>query len=679
MRPFRVFLGLCLFSLSACDNPESAANQLYVEASTSASRASSEKDPLTRYTLLQSAARNVQRITTDFSSTPAALRIAANENIGPYTHAGLQQALADAAATPTVCSRDLTRKCFTDIIEKSLTHLATHDTDDTPETNAAFDTAILGLPYLSLLNPQRPAAILSRKAELLSGLTLDAADKTLPAALFATYQTHGAEPARQALSAFVADNPDTRQHVLSNFHYGYTSPFAASRTPTAYKDLALIASAIADPLTPQIKDALASSLCQLASDPALSTQIVSDCPALAITRFSSYNYSTLPEEQVEALYSAAPADKKRDIASGYFGENYAHPEVQLRWLARAGKAADIEALSGMYTYAIDHKLPLHPAIIPALANLPEKSPATALSQAGVSRRNLTLLHAQGTFKDQLPAVLKNLRAVRGYTYEVEDLIDAIQDLMAITPGIDITPFVETVSDITGSWAAEKEGTRDSFRMRLALILIYDHPGDPLPLLQRLYGPQLDQTDLPYGLLERIKDAGHSDFYTERMNRPATNAAFPPATARLVYHFRKIREQGNTEAFLAEVAALSPEDRIIAFENALTEDTRAKRTPMYEAALAKYPADFFVEDNNSISGFALTPRERGLIFIDHAPEITARLANNMKGDWIPGALLTLDEADRDRLQKAVAAHLPAAWIQTAGWIILSRETQTSATR
>lgn len=653
--------------LAACGNPESSANQIYVDASQAASQASGERDPLRRYALLKKAADAVHRITAEYPSTGAALRVAANENIGPYARDALRHALADASAAPAVCSTHLNRQCFTDGIAASINYIATSAFSDTPEAHSTFKNAISGYPYAALWTPEVPSAAFASKPDDLTALRFRAAADAFPHAVHSIYIAKGIDAAALALQTLVAGDNELAQHILSGFSYGLAAPFTKQRGPSTYRDLLRLASVLQAPLPATFPTELAARACSIPKNPQGAAWVAADCPPDEIITTNGSGYVQLPEETVQRLYDAATPENKTKLATSYVQETYKSPDRQLRWLNRAGKAADIDTLTSMYTSAIIDKRAPDPRITAALAKAPEPAPADPLTKVGVTTRNIVLLHAQNALAAQMPAVLQNLRAIPGYSYKVDTILSTLVTLYARTPSLDAGPLIDAIADITATWGPQQSSTREGQLKRATWLLITPKGTDPLPFLQRLYGGQPTLSHLSYEILLLLKENGHANLYDQAMALPFSEfSAWDSVQARALRHrVSKLRENSDQAGLLALLASLPQKDRYDAIGIAFYADNSAKRNAMYEATLAKYPVDFFVKQHVITEGFALTPQEQAQIYIDHAPEIAKRSPTPLDSGWITNLIAKLDKPTRLALLAAVARQHPEAWLHGAG--------------
>lgn len=187
----RTFFFLCFAPLLAggCDNPDQHANGLFVTASNDATQAVAEPDVLKKHQLLTSAQK------------------AANEPIGPYTRAQLDDALTKLGGRPELCIPNLSRACLVQALAADVTFFYAHPPKEDPRPAAM--RAATNLSGLHLLDPARAASIepTDPKLEAAQGFLLEqgysSRDTFVPlfSALSATPKTDAAADMAKAITS----------------------------------------------------------------------------------------------------------------------------------------------------------------------------------------------------------------------------------------------------------------------------------------------------------------------------------------------------------------------------------------------------------------------------------------------------------------------------------------------
>lgn len=657
MRPTYALL-LLPFFLAGCDSPESSANQLYVEASQVALQASSELDPLRRYELLQAASQSVQRITTQYPTTAAALRVAANENIGPYTFNALADALADASAAPVVCAANLRQDCFLAAVNASFKHIA----GATAEVDKRhLDIASMAWPYAKLWEPNRLTAIFAKEPDTVSDIGVVSARKDLAAFLLNMHDTRGLDVTVTTLTEFMTD-PPVGQRVRESFSAFWMA--VLSRRPSmTYPDMLRLASLTEAPISEDTLNQAAKHLCDLSGVAAADAPKLAQCPANAVIR-SSILFDALTPEQADNLFAAANADNRRKLAQAYYDALFDKPDVQMKWLPRAGFNTDPEKLCALYAHHIREGIGDPKAVAKYLAAIPEPVAETPLAKVGITSRNLCLMHASGAFATQLPVILLNLQSIPQFSQEVYDRFRTVIDLAGSTPAIDLVPVITSAKTVTSRW--QKQDASKDFIGYAIMNAVLQRKGDPVPLLTRYFEGDGFLKGLGYKGLLRIRDAGHQDIF-ERAMAPDSKYSFREKELRS--RLETMRDTGDVGGFLAAFAKETDEGRInligVLFS---ARDGTGLRGPVYNAVLERYPAQFLrAQHRNGSADVGLTPEERVRIFIAH-PDVLQD-THQLSNDWIIQGMRTLPEPEQRKAVQTLAALDPVAWLDAAGWYLL----------
>lgn len=549
MRPPFALL-LLPFFLTACDNPESSANQLYVDASQVASQASAEPDPLRRYELLQSAAQSVQRITSQYPTTAAALRVAANENIGPYTLNALKDALADASATPVVCAANLRQDCFLGAINASLRRLTAPGNE---QDKRHLDIASLGWPYAKLWEPAQLDALFVNEPGAVSDLGVISAGKDLAAFLLNVHDTKGIDAAVAAFTRIMQD-PAVAQQARESFSAFWISVLAR-RPSMTYPDLMRLASVAKTPVTDDTRHQIEAQLCDLKGVPSSDAPKLAHCPADAVIK-ASILFNALTPGQAEMLYAAANADNRKKLAQSYYSTLFDKPDIQAKWLPRAGFNTNPEKLCALYASQIRERIGNPQAVAKQLTATAEPAAETPLAKVGITSRNLCLLHASGGFAPQLPAILLNLQSIPQFSQEVYDRFQTVISLAGSTPDIDLAPILASAKTVTSRWQ-NQDASKDYIGYAIINAVLH-REGDPVPLLTRYFEGDGFLKGLGYKGLLRIRDNGHADIY-ERAIAPGSKYRFQERALR--FRLEAARDSGDEEGFLAAFSKETDASRI----------------------------------------------------------------------------------------------------------------------
>jgi hypothetical protein len=658
---------LLLLLLTACDNSETAANRLYVQASSNASQASAERDPLRRYDLLRAADADVQAITVQYPSTPAALRIAANDNIGPYTREALRQALVDAGATPQVCARAPTRDCFLRAITASLEFLATHAADQSETGMLHVSQAVTGWPYLMMWQGI-PGTVLPRPEDIKAMADTAARQATIPF-LLNLYETQGVDAAVAAVGR-IAQDDNARDGLVEAFRMNAANTFAERRRPTSRADLTRLAQALyGSNLPADITKTIDDRLCDISREPAFAAIIIADCPMATVTRLAT-TLSKVAPEHADLYYAALPAGDRFAFAKKYYADNYNRPLVRFAWLERAGLSADAKVLADLYIEGINKKQALDKSLLKLLRAAPEPASQTPLANAGVTAKNLCLIHAGGALGKQMPAILQQLRANPQLTDETSGLTYDLLVLAEATTDIDFAPIADAIIEITAKWPTD-DGRTGYHKAQLANAL-ENRDVDPLPILTRLFRPI---PKLGYNALMNLKRHGHPELYNKAMSNPGT-LDDPSGMAATAFHIRlrELHDAGDANAFLEALAPLTQNQRFIAIRNVFnTYPGPLPRDRVVQAVIDRYPADMLIlQQNLSITqDYGLTPEEQTRIFTAHAPEVIKLIDDKNNYGWVLYGFPKLTAEERIAAIQAFAQHLPHSWIDAAGWHLLAQ--------
>lgn len=655
-----------LLSLCACDNADTTANRLYVQASTAASQASAERDPVKRYDLLQAAETDLDAITSQYPSTAAALRIAANENVGPYSRNALREALADAGATPLVCARAPTRACVLRAITASLDFMANHPADQSDAGMFHVSQAVTGWPYLALWQGI-PANVFPKQADLKAMVDAAARQATIPF-LISLYETQGIASAVKAITR-IAQDDNAREGLISAFSMDAPAAFADRRGPTTRTDLMRMGEALYGSSIPaDVVKAIDDQMCDFTRAPKNTAMIVSDCPMALVMARAAALYKVTPEA-AEIYYAALPDADKQPFAKRYFQENNRRPKVRMAWLERAGLSADAGYLASTYVRTVEANQPVDPTLTKLLRAAPEPLANTPLAAAGLTPKNLCLIHAGGALQKQMPAILQNLRANPQLTDETSILADHLIVLAGHTPGIDFAPIADAIIFVISKWPSN-DGRVDYHKSQVVDALTTADV-DPLPILTRLMGPN---PKLDYDTLLKLKRHGHADLYDKAMSNPGLLDDPSSLAAQAFYaRLKPLRDAGDTKGLVDALAAVTQNQRFLAIRNIFESPDRSlPRDAVVQAVIDRFPGDMLVLQRNlSITNdFSLTPEEQTRIFTAHAAEVIELLGNKRDFGWVLYGFPKLTPEERVAAVQTIARTVPDFWIDAAGWHLLA---------
>ncbi|WP_072387129.1 hypothetical protein [Hyphomicrobium sp. CS1BSMeth3] len=198
-------------ALSACDDPERAANQKYVTAAERIAAAQNSADALERRKLLTDAEALVAVILKDYGGTAAAVRISANEKIGTLTRQELANALRDASGQPENCITEPTYACLKAALDRYVAQAPTAlDKLPDPQAEALRATseqhALMAVGTLRALGEPVADQLQKTKGPKAAEYYLAASsevgmDRDCELAL-ALYRVHGIERAKTFLRTF---------------------------------------------------------------------------------------------------------------------------------------------------------------------------------------------------------------------------------------------------------------------------------------------------------------------------------------------------------------------------------------------------------------------------------------------------------------------------------------------
>lgn len=656
MRTSPFFLLCCaLLFAGGCDNPDQHANGLFVTASNDATLAVAEPDVLKKHQLLSSAQKAVNEIVADYPSTNAAVRIAANEPIGPYTRAQLDDALAKLGGRPELCIPNLSRACLVQALAADVANFYANPPKEDPRPAAM--RAATNLSVLHLLDPARAASLTPTDPKLkgAQGYLLEqgysSRDTFVPlfSALSATPKTDAAAEMAKAITGIpVATQPHLR--LLTSAVYKYPPE---PRTATTFKDVLRLATLIQSPLPADAVQSITLAFCNLPYFPKPDTvaRILADCTPAQLALGN--NFPPLSNDQFEAIYAAADsAEKKKSIASSAYGKKGATVDDQLLWAERGGYNR-IDLLTSLYERAVREQHPSLSRVVALIEKTPQPDSTSPIATSGVTTKNLMLLHASGQLAGNLPAIFQVLRANPGYSDELAVALTGLLGLAHADASIPLEPIVDTLAATAKTWDSSKDSSRE-YVLSPLFRLIEKRDLDPKPLYDRYYGNEAYLGTLDYDTLVYFKKHGHPAPLDQLLaNAPPIDAERSPLFFVLLDELKASASAGDGATIVSKVANLEPRTRSSVFRSlfntkfgTLNEGT-ARALP---AVLAAYPAELVATEINWNEDYNIPDQAKAVICADHFAEISSRSERPPSG-WL---LLHAVQLPNDVRLKAIQA-------------------------
>lgn len=586
----RFTLLLAVSMLAACDSPDEKANTLFVEASQALSAAQGTSDPVVQFEQLTAAKQTVTNIVTEYPASNAAVRISADEKIGPYSLAELNSAIATLAQRPEFCLRQLTRACFTDMVLTNLDKLAKHDRAVKPE-EAMIQIAFGGLPFANIVAPEKVNAIFAASPEgtqINSELMEQAFG--FPPAIAQLLRMVGSAKGEQAVSDSVSALkavPGFQDSMVKNIgRVAYT--FLHPRDPNSAKLARAAAKATVDTLPKDKETDLNNQICSLSTEAPTNTIVLADCTPAEMATAGTY-FGHIPQDLFDKIYAAAPENKKGDLA----GSIYAHVDdlaQRIAWHDRSKYANDFETLTNFYIQATRENNPVRASLVAKIQNAVEKTlDAPALTQAGLTPKSILLHHANGTLTSQLPAIYRLIEAQPGYSYQLFRIMANLAQLQPHTPGMDQMTYFRVIGKSLPKWSKDSSASKDSLRVRA--LGQYPSNLDPRPAYDAVYGTEPYATGLGFDTLLRFKELGHTDIFDTALaaSKPedeVRSLRFQLARKDIVDHIKA----GDVAAALTKLETLPFIARYYVIGHSMQDNdylSKSERDTFLNALLPKY--------------------------------------------------------------------------------------------
>jgi hypothetical protein len=592
MRSF-IISAIVSLSLCACDNPDQTANGLFVEASQAATQAIAETDIVKKHDLLSAADTAASRITNDYAGSSAAVRVAANEKLGPLTLPEIKAALADIKADPSLCMRFVTRECMIPTIKAAVQYISTIDRNTRPDATKTR-LAVTGWPYLIATDPSAAETAIpaDRRLELSTILAeggFGPFGGTIPL-ITLSLQAQGQEAAAQFVKALAAD-PSYKTALLKNAAKIADAVFTTP-TPERAANARAIINSIASPLPPDVAEALDNKLCALGYNDTQHATVAATCTPEQILKSNS-SFSGLPAELYDRLYALAKSpEDKRKVASSAMSTR--DTDQRMAWYEAAGYLERIDLLIPLYVEATRKGHPVRPALMTHIEQAKEYDPNSPLTKANISNRTIVLMHAQGTLVDQLPAIYHHLQAQQAYSYPLEEAINTLLFLQPLTPGMDLAKLSAVAGTAVRPWTDTNASNRKIIMQRIHAIAA-EQTKDAKPILDLFHGGRPYHALLSAEELLAFKNNGHNAIYE------AAVAESKPITENGSILFsleqRKLDDAVTAKDLPSVIAILDGQPKMVRYymiRNILTNDhfgSGLDVTPhMRAAVIERYPYD-----------------------------------------------------------------------------------------
>lgn len=540
------------------------------------SLAKAEADPLKQYDQLLAARQIVTRLVTEFPGSSAAVRISANDKIGPYTLADLNTLVTALAQRPELCLRALTRECLTDMVLSNLDMLLKTDRTAKPDP-AVVKLAFVGLPFANLVAQDRVNALFEAtldskgaNAELMARSFGFPATTPILLRMIATVR--GEDALTKAIASLTAI-PGFRDAAIKEFNrFGFI--FLNARTPQSAKLLTAAAHALQTPLPEALSAALEKQICSLGTDADKNAIVLTDCPLEALLKHNT-SFSWLPADAYDRLYEAATTPKqKEDIASSALNSSFGDLDHKLLWHGRTKTGTSLHSLANLYVEATKQGNRARNTLISEIeAATDDQQDNHRLTEAGVTWKNVLLLHANGSLAKQLPAIVENIEAQPQFSNQLHQILHTLVRLQPITPGIDQDAIFNLAGRIITAWPKDKDAYRNA--IRAAAINPLSPDADPKPAYDVLFAGTPYHDGLGAETALSFKAHGHTNIFDK-----AIAASKPIEEVRSLRYglmekeIRDLAAAGDITTMLARIDALPEMTRYFVIGGLLLPDTRA---------------------------------------------------------------------------------------------------------
>lgn len=539
-----VIAAVLLSGLTGCEDADQKANTLFVEAAQTITAAQSNTDMVQQYEQLTTAKKTVTEIVTTYPGSSAAVRISANEKIGPYSLAELNTTLASLESRPEFCLLALTRSCLAEMVLGSLETLVKLPPTAQPD-KAVVGLALGGFPFANIVARDRVAALLASTPE---GHKAYAELNTIsfgfpPVTPMLLGMIGAANGEKAILDAITQLNntpgfKDAAANNLSRTVYTFLNP----RRHESAKLLRTAANAIFTPMPEDTARAIAKDICDLKYEEKENAIISSDCTPHELAEGNTTTFHYLHPDMLEQIYAAATDDKKQKIANDIFDSAPRTLQKRLSWYERTSFTTDFSRLSDLYIETMRQGEQLPAALFERLSQSVEnRIDSPALTEAGLTPKAILLLHANGVLLDRLPAIYQLLHTHPNHTEQLNNVLRVLAQLQPLTPGMDQIELFTHVGTISAQWPIDHKASKEV--ARLGSFHFYPKDADPRPAFDALYAGEPYASELTAENALRFKDHGHHDIVE------AALAASKPVTdvQSLRYSFARAEVQSLVNA------------------------------------------------------------------------------------------------------------------------------------
>lgn len=669
-------VALLLPLLAACDNPEQKANALFVEAAQALTDAQAAADPMQQYDQLTAAKKTVTEIVSGYPGSSAAVRISANERIGPYSLADLNAAIASLAQRPELCLRALTQACLADMVIGTLDKLLKHDPSKRPDP-AVVQLALNGLPFANIVAPDRVQALF---ASMPDGIKTNsvlmaqsiAQELTTPLLLNMIATVKGEQAVADAITRLntIPGYRDAAVQDLNRLSYAFLS----SRTPESAKLLKAAAKALQDPLPDTAQQQILKEVCKLSTNAEENAIVIADCTASELIGGNTY-FGYIPADRREALYEAASTPEKKLAVANNIFNSLSTLDERLAWFERTNYTASLDTLAHLYVDATREGHRARPTIIAKLEHAKDGTlDNAALTQAGLTPKNILLHHANGTLPAQLPAIYQAIQAQPRFSQQLYDSLTHLTRLQPITPGMDQMAFLTLLGQTLATWTENDSASKKI--MQSTALHTYPKESDPRPVYDALYAGAPYHADLSYEVVRRFMAHGHTDIVEKAI------AASNPIEHTHSLRFDLVRQEvydlaeaGDISGAVAKLDALPFFTRYYIMGHGLQSGgtllTQKARDALRTALLEKFPYD--------LTAFELGWRQNlGVPLQLKLDTITAnytKLTEFLKtspADWLIQSFGTFTPAQRLQALKAMQQANEPLWPVYASAIVMVQD-------
>lgn len=675
--PFKALtLAVLCGLLAGCDSPDDNANRLYVDASSKATQSLSEPDLTKQHALLASARDSVLEILEKYPTTNAAVRISANEPIGPYSRTQLDTTIAALAARPELCIPNLTRECLLQSLEASSRNLfellASEPSEVSRDEIQALSPSFL---MLHVLEPARAAALVPDTSQMrdyhafILENALAGSDTFVP--IFEAYRASPSADAVTAIAELVRAIPRGRQTPLDILASAFHTYPEESRTAGSYKDFMQIVGQFANPLPDQVSIRLDNAFCSFPIYPTeeIINLIKADCSPAQLARVGQL--PALSNDEYEAMYAAAAEERKKSVADSAYGRKGATVDDMLSWADRSGYGKRIDLLMPLYRKAAEENHPSLPKVLTVIENADQPDSTHPIAQAGVTMKNIILIHAAGQLNAQLPNILQVLNAHPSYSYELESALGYLMSLARFDASIPIDSLSDTVAAVTKDWSEDRSASRSIATERMMALLI-DRDNDPKPFLDRLHGDMPYTDSLDYDMIIHLKKHGYPEYMEQRFANSASVTDRGSFSRRILYEeVRAASEAGDAATVVRKLATQENHSQESQLRTDIIKDvfdTRYKTGPLtaeeaqtLEAVIEAYPVDVLWSEMVWLKDYGLPVDRKAELLATHYADVTGRKSGSPKPmRWVLPRSVQIPHDTRLKLVNAAYVAKDPSW-------------------